>query len=330
MLMQAPVMALLAVAWLGALTLLWAGAFGLQLLRHWNPASGAPRQLLLERQTELVATLVGQLLAWQGAALLLMVVNADRTAPLLVGAMCAFGSFNASVWGFPALYAKLSLFFAAGAWLALQRADRAAPDWPLTRRSYRLLLAVLLPLALADAALSTLYFTDLQPDTLTACCGSSFHPEHVGLAAEASAVAPATALWALAIGLVVVLAWGALASRVAALAPAYGLASLGFLGLGLLAVVAAISPYVYESPHHHCPFCVLKREYDHVGFVLYLPLFIGASAGLASGLLSWRPPAHLDAPLQRQTRRLRAVSMASFALFALVGAGLVVRSGLRL
>lgn len=330
MLMQAPVMALLAVAWLGALTLLWAGAFGVQLLRHWDPASGARRQLLLERQTELVATLVGQLLAWQGAALLLMVVNADRTAPLLVGAMCAFGSFNASVWGFPALYAKLGLFFAAGAWLALQRADRAAPDWPLTRRSYRLLLAVLLPLALADAALSTLYFTDLQPDTLTACCGSSFHPEHDGLAAEASAVAPASALWAMAIGLTLVLVWGALAGRVAALAPAYGLASLGFLGLGLLAVVAAISPYVYESPHHHCPFCVLKREYDHVGFAFYLPLFIGASTGLASGLLSWRMPAQQRAVLARQTRRLRWVSMGSFALFAVAGAALVARSGLRL
>lgn len=330
MLMQAPVMALLAVAWLGALTLLWAGAFGVQLLQHWDPASGARRQLLLERQTELVATLVAQLLAWQGAALLLMVMNADRTAPMLVGAMCAFGSFNASVWGFPALYAKLGLFFAAGAWLALQRADRSAPDWPLTRRKFRLLLAVLLPLALADAALSTLYFSDLQPDTLTACCGSSFHPEHDGLAAEASAVAPATALWALAIGLVVVLAWGALASRWARLAPFYGLASLGFLGLGLLAVVAAISPYVYESPHHHCPFCVLKREYDHVGFALYLPLFIGASAGLASGLLSWHMPAHLGATLQRQTRRLRAVSMVGFVLFALVGAVLAAGSGLRM
>jgi hypothetical protein len=330
MLMQAPVMALLAVAWLGALTLLWAGAFGVQLLRHWDPASGAQRQLLLERQTELVATLVAQLLAWQGAALLLMVVNADRAAPLLVGAMCAFGSFNASVWGFPALYAKLGLFFAAGAWLALQRADRAAPDWPLTRRKYRLLLAVLLPLALTDAALSTLYFADLQPDTLTACCGSSFHPEHEGLAAEASAVAPSTALWALAVGLALVLAWGALASHRAVLAPAYGLASLGFLALGLLAVVAAISPYVYESPHHHCPFCVMKREYDHVGFALYLPLFIGASAGLASGLLSWQMPAHLGAVLVRQTRRLRWVSMGGFALFALAGGVLVARSGLRL
>lgn len=330
MLMQAPVMALLAVAWLGALTLAWAGAFAVRLLRLWDPASGAQRQLLLERQTELVATLVAQLLAWQGAALLLMVVNADRTAPLLVGAMCAFGSFNASVWGFPALYAKLALFFGAGAWLALQRADRAAPDWPLTRRKYRLLLAMLLPLALADAALSTLYFADLRPDALTACCGSSFHPEHEGLAAEASSVAPAAALWALAIGLAAVLTWGALAERVKSLAPAYGLASLCFLGLGLLAVVAAISPYVYESPHHHCPFCVLKREYDHVGFALYLPLFVGASAGLASGLLSWRMPPHLGAELACQTRRLRWVSMGGFVMFALVGAALVLRSGLRL
>lgn len=330
MLMHAPVMALLAVGWLGALTLAWAGRFAWGLLRDWAPALGTRRQLLLERQTELVATLVAQLLLWQGVALALMVFNADRTAPLLVGAMCAFGSFNASVWGFPALYAKLALFFAAGAWLALQRADRAAPDWPLTRRKYRLLLAVLLPLALADAALSTLYFTDLQPDTLTSCCGSSFHPEHQGLAAEASAVAPATALWALAIGLAVVLAWGVLAGGVTALAPVYALASLGLLVVGLLAVVAAISPYVYESPHHHCPFCVMKREYGYIGFALYIPLFAGASAGLASGLLSWRVPSHLAEAMARHTRHLRWASMAGFTVFALLGAWLVWRSGLRL
>jgi hypothetical protein len=132
MMLHAPVMALLLTAWLGAATLLWAAAFATTLLRHWNLASGARRQIELERRTHLVATLLTLVMLAQAVALPLMVFNADRTAPLLVGAMCAFGSFNASVYGFPALYAKLALFFAAVVWLALHHADLRAPDYPLT------------------------------------------------------------------------------------------------------------------------------------------------------------------------------------------------------
>ena len=100
------VLALLLTAWLGAATLLWAAGFATTLLRHWDLASGARRQIELERRTHLVATLLTLVMGAQAVALPLMVFNADRTAPLLVGAMCAFGSFNASVYGFPALYAK--------------------------------------------------------------------------------------------------------------------------------------------------------------------------------------------------------------------------------
>ena len=46
-----------------------------------------------------------------------------------------------------------------------------------------------------------------------------------------------------------------------------------FAGLsGILFLIAAtsifsfISLYVYELPTHHCPFCVLQREYGYVGY----------------------------------------------------------------
>jgi hypothetical protein len=221
MMLHPPVLALLLTALLGAATLSWAAVFALRLLRHWDLASGARRQLDLERGTYLVATLLTGVMLAQGAALLLMVFNADRTAPLLVGAMCAYGSFNASVFGFPALYAKMALFFAAVLWLALHHADVWAPDYPLTRRKYALLLW-LLPLALADAALSSAYFLDLQPDTLTSCCGTGFSPEREGLGSEAAAMDPKAALVLLAVALATSLLLGVLADGRRRLAVAYG------------------------------------------------------------------------------------------------------------
>ena len=329
MLTHPPVLVLLMIAGLSALTLAWAGWFAVDLLRRWDPTRGTRGQIELERRTQLVATVLAQVLVLQGLALPLMVFNADRTAPLLVGAMCAFGSFNASAYGFPALYAKLALFFVAGIWLAVHRADLLARDYPLTRRKYLLLLAMV-PLGLADAGLSLVYFMDLQPDTLTSCCGGTFRPDRPGLAAHASAVEPLTGLWLLYGALAAVLAWGQLAARSIRLSQGYAAASVAFLAVALVAVVASVSPYVYESPHHHCPFCLLKREYGYFGFALYLPLFAGTSAGLASGVLSLRAPASLRAILTPRVRTLRQVSMAGFFGFGVLCTLAIWHSGLRL
>ncbi len=329
MMLHPPVLALLLTALLGAATLSWAAVFAVRLLRHWDLTSGARRQLQLERSTYLVATGLTLVMLAQGVALLLMVFNADRSAPLLVGAMCAYGSFNASVYGFPALYAKMALFFAAVVWLALHRADVWAPDYPLTRRKFGLLLWML-PLALADAGLSTAYFLDLQPDTLTSCCGTGFSPERDGLGSEAASMDPRQALWLLGLSLAASVVLGALADARRALAVAYGVVSVAFLAVALVAVVAAISIYVYEHPHHHCPFCLLKREYGYFGFLLYAPLFVGTACGMASGALSWRLPASLRQHGHRQAQQLRRVSMAGFVLFGLLSAVVVWRSALRL
>lgn len=329
MLMHPPVLALLMMAFIVALAAGWAACFAFELLRHWNPELGTRRQIELERRTQLVATVVAQVLLLQGLALLLMIHNAGRIAPLLVGAMCAFGSFNASVYGFPALYAKLALFFGAGTWLALHRADLVATDYPLTRRKYLFLLA-LAPVALADACLTLAYYIDLQPDTLTSCCGSTFQADRPGLAAEVSAVEPRKALWALAIGMALVLAWGRGAKHSSWMAGGYALVSAVFLGVALVGMVAGISPYVYGSPHHHCPFCLLEREYGYFGYALYAPLFTGASAGLSSGVLSMRPPSSLAAWLPTRAAQLRRISMTGFLVFSVLAGVAVMMSDLRL
>ena len=329
MMLQAPVVALVAMGVVSASVVSASGVFALRLLRHWDPTRGTRRQIELERRTELVATVLAQVLMLQAVALVLMVYNADRSAPLLVGAMCAFGSFNASAWGFPALLAKIGLFFGAGVWLALHHSDQVARDFPLTRRKY-LWLLVLAPLAVLDAVLTVGYFVDLAPDTITSCCGSTFKPEAPGLAAQASALSPHQALWMLGGAWAAVLVWAALAPQRRWLAVAYGVVGPVFMAVALTAVVAAVSVYVYESPHHHCPFCLLKPEYGYVGFALYLPLFLGTAAALNSGVLSWRPPASLADHLPGRVRRLQRLSMLGFTWFALLSAVLVWRSPLQI
>jgi hypothetical protein len=329
MMLHPPVMALSLAAVLSAAALSGAGVFSLRLLRHWNLASGARRQIELERRTYLISTTLTLVMGLQGLALLLMVFNADSMAPMLIGAMCAFGTFNASVYGFPALYAKIALFFVAVVWLAMNHADMKARDYPLTRRKYALLLLIA-PLGLADAGLSLAYFADLKTDTLTSCCGSVFNPEKAGVGADAAALDPKTALALLFVSLGFTTALGWLADRRPVVAASYGAVSAAFFAVALVAVVSAVSIYIYENPHHHCPFCLLKREYNYIGFALYVPLFFGTACGMASGVLSIRPPHSMQSGLKRFTRQLRRVSMWGFLIFGMLCGLAVAGSGLRI
>jgi hypothetical protein len=55
------------------------------------------------------------------------------------------------------------------------------------------------------------------------------------------------------------------------------------LTVGLAAVVSWLSPYVYELPTHHCPFCLLQREYRWVGYLLCGALLGGGLTGAGVG-----------------------------------------------
>ncbi|ETD82273.1 hypothetical protein ACTTAF_04605 [Rhodobacter capsulatus] len=328
MIFHTPILTLLLVSALAALVALWSAGFGISVLRRWDPSSGARGQLLLERRTELVSTLFALVMAAEAAALFLFVFNADRMAALFVGAMCAVGTLNVNGYGFPALTGQIATFFAAAVWLVLDHVDRLGRDYPLTRVKYAAVLAIA-PLVLVTGGLQLAYFLNLRTDVITSCCSKLFTPANAGISDEMAAVDPATALWALAIAAGLVLASGGHALRSGRGHGLFALAGAGYFGAALVAMVSTISLYVYENPNHHCPFCILKPEYGHVGYAFYLPLF-GATA-LALGLGAVSPfAAHssLRSPLPAVMRRLTLWALAGFAAYALVTLWVIARSNL--
>lgn len=328
MIFQAPILALLLVATLATLTALWSGGFAVRVLRRWNLSDMGAAQLCMERATELVSTLFAAVMVAELAALLLFVFNADRMAGLFVGAMCAVGTLNANAYGFPALYTKIAVFFAAILWLTLDRADRMGRDYPLTRVKYAALL-VIAPLVAADLVLELTYFLNLRTDVITSCCSKLFTPMNPNLANQMASVAPGTALWMLGgAGTAAALtgAWVLTTGRGHLL---YALASAAVFATGLTAVVAVLSLYVYENPNHHCPFCILKPEYGYFGYAFYVPLFLGSALGLGAGVLSpFNRIPSLSGRLPGLIRRQVVWSMTGFALFGLAALWAIWRSHL--
>jgi hypothetical protein len=97
----------------------------------------------------------------------------------------------------------------------------------------------------------------------------------------------------------------------------------------LTGILSFVSLYVYEHPHHHCPFCLLKPEYDYQGYWLYLPLFAATAAGLAVGAIQpfARVPS-LVTIVPQMSRRLAWVAVLGFVFFTAVATFMVADSNL--
>ena len=328
MLFQPAIIALLLASALGVAMLAAAAPFAVQVIRRWDIRSGSELQLALERRTYLFSTLVTFVLAIQLVALLLFVFNADRMAVMFVGAMCAVGTLNANAYGFPALLAQMAMFFLAAMWLALNHVDTRGRDYPLVKIKYGLLVA-LLPVLATVLGLQWQYFANLQADVITSCCGSLFSGEAKGLSGDLSALPAKPAL----IGFYAALGIAIAAAGHTAWHRTYGYATAAASAVAFVAAIAGtlsfLSLYIYEHPHHHCPFCILKPEYDWQGYWLYVPLFAATAAGLSVGAIQpFRRVASLAAVIPAVTARLAAVAAWGFLLFAAVASVMILRSNL--
>jgi hypothetical protein len=330
MLFQPAIIALLLASALCVLGLAASAPFALEVIRRWDITSGGERQLQLERRTYLFSTLLTFVLALQLASVLLFVFNAEKMSGMFVGAMCAVGTLNVNAFGFPALNAKIAVFFLAAMWLAINHVDSRARDYPLVRIKYALLLA-LTPLLAAGAWIELQYFLGLKADVITSCCGSLFSEGSPTLAAEASALPPLPAMW---------LFYGSLGAAIAVAAwhgcrggrgSAYALAAASAIGFAatIAGILSFVSLYIYEHPNHHCPFCILKPEYGYQGYWLYVPLFGATAAGLAvSAIQPFARIESLRGIVPGFSRRLAAIAANGFALTAVIATAMIWQSRL--
>lgn len=328
MLFQPAIMALLLASGANVIIILAVAPFAIDVLRNWDITSGSERQLVLERRTYLISTLLTFVLATQLLALLLFVFNADKMATMFVGAMCAVGALNADAFGFPALTAQVVVFFLAAMWLAINHVDVLAPDYPLVKVKYALLLG-LAPALGATFALQLAYFLGLKPDVITSCCARVFTAEANGLSGDLAGLPPIPALivFYAALLLAVAVAGYCAVKRRGGYAVALT-SALAFVA-AMAGILSFLSLYIYEHPHHHCPFCVLKADYAYQGYWLYAPLFIATACGLGAGAVQpFARVASLRAIVPLASARLAGVAAAAFALFGVIASVMILHSNL--
>lgn len=312
------------------LMVLVAAWHSLSIVRFWDLASGSERQLALERRTYLVSTIVSVFLPLQLFSLFLFVHTADGLSHLFTGAMCAAGTLRVNSFGYPVLLLKIWTFLLAAVWLILNHVDNQGPDYPLIRVKY-LLLLVLAPFVVAEGVLQGLYFHGLRPDIITSCCGSLFSRSSGTVASDlvAAPVVPMEVIFFAVIAATVASGAWFLVTRRGVMVLGVG-SAVAFLTT-IAAVISFISPYLYQLPSHHCPFCLLQREYHYIGYPLYGLLLAGTASGVGAGVLNpFRRVASITAPLLGTQRKLAGVAIVSFAAVAFIAITIMVWSDLNL
>jgi len=318
MIQHPAILALSIAALLTCCMLLYAAWYGTRILRSWDLHSGSELQLELERRTYLISVILSYTLLFQILSLFLYIFTADNLHNQFTGAMCAAGSLAVNGYGYPVLILKIVNCLLAGVWLIINHVDSRGFDYPLIRTKYGL-LTILAPLILLEAGLQFAYFFNLKADVITSCCGSLFSTDKRSIAGEIAGLPSGPTQLAF---------FGLMALTFLIGVVFYGkgkgggifsfFSSLTFV-VAAAALVSFICLYFYELPTHHCPFCILQKEYGYIGYALYVTLLGGAICGMGVGaLMPFKSQPSLSLIIPAIQRRLTLLTLALYLLFTLI------------
>jgi hypothetical protein len=296
--------------------MLYASFYGILILKYWDIRSGSEIQLSLERRTYLISMIIGYAFIFQLLSFFLFIYTADSLHPFFTGAMCAVGSLNVNQWGYPVVMLKLITFLLGGMWLIVNYVDNRGYDYPLIKEKY-LALLLITPLILAETFIQYKYFVGLKPEVITSCCGSLFTTDAKGMASEIISFPRLVMEISFYSGIICALASGAGFYRTGKMGYLFSVTVLVTFLISIAAFISFISIYFYELPTHHCPFCILQKEYGNIGYMLYLTLLLGGLTGMGVGvLMPFRKIPSLKESLPAIQKHLTLASIIFYLLFA--------------
>ncbi|MBF0318190.1 MAG: hypothetical protein HQL01_00085 [Nitrospirae bacterium] len=332
MIFQPGILALVAGSLIVLIMVFFSVFLGIRIIRGWDITTSTAGQLALERQTYLVSTIMKYVMGFQILSLFLFVYTADDIHKLFVGAMCTTGSLNANTIGWYVLLAKIVIFFLCSLWLAINHVDEMGEDYPLVRLKYKYLV-VLAPVIALEAYWQLDYFLGLRANVITACCSSLFSDEGITVSSTLSSlpVGPAMYVFYAAGAVEIALLW--ILARWKGVSPLRyisGVWSFIFFIISIASIISFVSIYYYETPVHHCPFDMLQKRYNFIGYPLYASLFGGVLFSLAASAVEpFKKIDSLRTEIHNAQRRWTKISIALIILFIIIATWPIVFSNFK-
>lgn len=245
----------------------------------WNLESDSSAQYTLEKQSYLVSIIIKYIFILKLPLFLFFIYTCDTLSTIITGAMCAAGVVNSVDYGLYLIVFKILNLYLFGFWLLLNKEDMKHIDRPYTRLKFLVFLGFFFPLMM-EIILEIMFFASLNISKIVSCCGTLFSATSTSYLSLLFSVDPMLLL-ILFYGTYGVLLLGAKVRE----SYLFIGANIFFLIISIVSLIVFFSPYVYELPTHHCPFCLLQTDYYGIGYAMYIFLFVGTFYGIAGVLI---------------------------------------------
>ncbi|QOP43819.1 hypothetical protein FJR45_07580 [Sulfurimonas sediminis] len=253
--------------------------YSVKILYRYDPNATTLLQYNLEKQSYLVSVVIKFIFYTKVVLFIFFIFTLDDISNILPGAMCGAGVVNATQYGTYLLILKVINLYIFAYWLVLNSEDMKSEQQIYLQLKLKVYLFAYFLLIL-ETGLESLMFLSIDTKSVVDCCGAIFSTTDGTYMAYLLSINPIMLLGSFyALFAFIVFAYK-IKNRYL-----FSLMNLLFVIAALVSLIGFFGTYIYELPTHHCPFCLLQKDYNYVGYLLYIFLFIGTFFGIVLGLV---------------------------------------------
>lgn len=254
----------------------------LKITLYWNIQSTTPLQYNLEKKSFLNATIVKYILLIKIPLFLFFIFTLDKLSNILTGAMCAAGVVDATSFGMYLFLLKIFNLYLFAFWLVVHYEDIKYETLPFTKiKSF--FFVIIFFFLVGEILLEFLMFTEIDVDKMVSCCGTLY---------SSSSTSAISNIFTVPLSLTLGLFYGVyfliLISYIGKYKYLYTILNFLFVFIAIGSLISFFGTYIYELPTHHCPFCMLQRDYYYIGYFLYFFLFSGTFYGMSIAVYDYQ------------------------------------------
>ncbi len=252
----------------------------IKIVKNWDLNSTTQAQYKLEKQSFLVSTIIKYIFIVKLPLFLFFIFTADKLSDIITGAMCAAGVVSSASFGLAMFIYKILNLYIFGFWLVLNQYDIKDEKLPYVRYKFMLYIIGFLFL-LIEVYYDVSFFESLDVSKLVSCCGTIFSTASTSVTSFIYTIKKLYFVYAFYA--VFLFGIGIYFLRNAYLILLFNIL---YVIISIVSLIMFFGTYIYQLPTHHCPFCMLQKDYYYIGYILYITLYIGTFFGISGAIMS--------------------------------------------
>ena len=254
----------------------------IKIFLNWDINKTTQYQYKLEKQSYLTATIIKYIFIVKLPLFLFFIFTMDKLSLVVSGAMCAAGVVNATSYGVYLLILKILNIYLFGFWLVMHKIDLDSELLPYTKIKFGFFLLLFILLAI-EIVVEFKMFSSIDPNKLVDCCGVLYSSTSSSYISIIFQIDPKILVFCFYINFILIAISYYFDKK-----ELFAFLNLVYLIVSIITLIVFFGTYIYELPTHHCPFCMLQKDYYYIGYLIYALLFIGTFNGIVSGFFIFK------------------------------------------